>query len=60
MNHSIPQSLVATWQRHMKRLADNVRCESTADSRTADLLRLVRKDIRAMEKYIKNGLSSHD
>lgn len=51
MRIEIPEYRLREWHRHLKRIVENARCDST-DTRTTDALRLARKDLRSLEKYI--------
>lgn len=54
MNHmrqEIPQYLIREWHSHLKRIVNNVSCDPS-DSRTANALRLARKDLRRMEQIL--------
>lgn len=51
MKTEIPLYLIAGWYRHLKRIAECARSESN-DIKTTNALRLARKDLRSMEKYL--------
>ena len=52
---NIPEYRLREWYRHFKRIAENARCDSS-DTTTVNALRMARKDIRRIEKY----LNEHD
>lgn len=56
----IPRYRLREWAAHMKRIVDNATCDP-GDYRTANALRMARKDLRRMEQYSKDNetLSHH-
>lgn len=51
MHDPIPQYRLREWHRHLKRITENATCDP-GDTRTANALRLARKDLREMERHI--------
>lgn len=51
MHGPIPQYRLREWHRHLKRIAENATCDP-GDTRTANALRLARKDLCEMERHI--------
>lgn len=47
----IPSHILLGWQSHMKRVAGHAACDPS-DTRTANALRLLRRDLRTMERYL--------
>lgn len=47
----IPTYIIREWHSHIRRIAENATCDPS-DTRTANALRLARKDIRRMERYL--------
>lgn len=47
----IPEYVIREWRRHLERILDNTTCDPS-DNRTANALRMARKDLRRMDKYI--------
>ena len=50
----IPQYRLREWAAHLKRILDNAMCDPS-DDRTANALRMARKDLRRMEQYSKDN-----
>lgn len=50
----IPRYRLREWAAHLKRILDNATCD-LSDYRTANALRMARKDLRRMEQYIKDN-----
>jgi len=50
----IPRYRLREWAAHLKRILDNATCDPS-DYRTVNALRMARKDLRRMEKYIKDN-----
>ena len=53
MKTEIPLYVLRDWQRHLSRIVENVTCDPS-DTRTVNALRLVRKDLRRMERYLQD------
>lgn len=51
MQKTIPPYLLREWYGHYRRIVENA-VFKPSDTRTADALRLARKDLRRMEKYL--------
>ncbi len=51
----IPEYRLREWRTHLKRIVDNAVCDPS-DTRTANAVRMARKDLQRMEKY----LTEHD
>ena len=47
----VPEYRLREWQRHLKRIVDNTVCDP-ADTCTVNALRLARRDLRNLEKYL--------
>lgn len=54
MQMQIPEYRLREWHTHLKRILENAECDRN-DTRTADAIRLAKKDLRRMERYIDNG-----
>lgn len=54
MQPAIPAYLLREWHRHLKRIVENASC-NPSDTRTLNALRLARKDLRTMEKYLSES-----
>lgn len=50
----IPDYRLREWAAHLRRIVDNATCDSD-DYRTANALRMARKDLKRMERYIKDN-----
>lgn len=50
----IPEYRLREWHTHLKRILENAECDRN-DTRTADAMRMAKKDLRRMERYIDNG-----
>ena len=53
MKIEIPDYRLREWHTHLLRIVENAVCDPS-DTRTANALRMARKDLCRMEKYIKN------
>lgn len=51
MQAEVPLYLIAEWRRHLKRIVKNVGTDPS-DTRTRNALRLARKDLEQMDKYL--------
>lgn len=51
MKTEIPLYALREWHRHLARIVGNVTCDPS-DTRTANALRMARRDLRRMDKYI--------
>lgn len=47
----VPEYLLLEWLRHFRRIAERAVCDSS-DTKTANALRLARKDVRRMESML--------
>lgn len=59
MKTEIPLYVLQDWQRHLKRIVENARCSSN-DVRTINAIRLAKKDLRRMERYLQNKNSNDE
>lgn len=50
----VPATRLREWRGHLSRLADRI-TRDPADTRTENLLRLVRNDLRRMERYLREN-----
>lgn len=53
MKTEIPLYVLRDWHRHLSRIVEYATCDPS-DTRTANAMRLVRKDLRRMERYLQN------
>lgn len=58
MNTTIPVYLLREWYSHLRRIVENATCRPS-DTRTANALRLARKDLRRIERYLETS-ETHD
>lgn len=54
MRIPIPEYVLRDWHRHLKRIVENATCDR-ADTRTANALRLARKDLYRMNKLLPDN-----
>lgn len=50
---NIPEYRLREWHRHLKRIVDHAACDRN-DTRTANALRLARRDLQLMDKIINS------
>lgn len=50
----IPEYRLKEWRSHLKRIVENVKCDPS-DTKTANAIRLARKDLRRMDKYLEGN-----
>lgn len=53
MKTEIPLYVLRDWQRHLSRIVEYATCDPS-DTRTVNALRLARKDLRRMERYLQS------